>query len=213
MTQQSSNLTNWIISFFLETDPNPELQEFSTPAATRKDAYLAFWAIHDNPDIIIASCMQESVREAGVRAKEGITKRIKDSIVFFDEYKNDLSPEAISALRKAYESESIYLPTQIHTEDEMLIRAVYGVAALWVQDSEYLFNQMSQGIHLIAQHSMRMTLLTGEHPTPQADTELYTYLRDAAMFFDFVANGDNAVLKEADVFRTANPYFSDLLNA
>lgn len=184
MTQQISNLTNWIISFFLETDPNPELQEFSTPAATRKDAYLAFWAIHDNPDIIIASCMQE-----------GKTPRPR-------------------FMRSAAElTEEVMLPTQIHTEDEMLIRAVYGVAALWVQDSEYLFNQMSQGIHLIAQHSMRMTLLTGEHPTPQADTELYTYLRDAAMFFDFVANGDNAVLKEADVFRTANPYFSDLLNA
>lgn len=203
MTQQSSNLTNWTIIFCVENDR--QLMTWETEAENRKDAYLKFWAAHDNPHIIIASCQPES------------TPRIKGAKFWYDEYSNQLPTELSKAFADAFKSrgtsiEEFMLPAQIHTEDEMLIRAVYGVAALWVQDGEELYNDISNALHLISQHSMRMVLVTGEHPTPLADSNLYTYCRDAAMFFDFVANGDNAVFTEKGVYNTAVPYFLDLLS-
>lgn len=203
-----STLYPYLFSFVNNDEPDT-LLEWKCSAENRKQAYILFWHLHDNPELQIVSC----------------EKFTATTEAWLDDYHNlEIPAQALELLRAAYneatkdlKAKSIRderkpLPEFIYVSDEMLIRAVYVVSHLFLQDGEDTFRQMSNALHAIGSHSQRFTAEHGEPALPSADTEIYTYLRDAAMALDYIAYGDNAAYT-SDMATEVNRIFPDLTNS
>jgi hypothetical protein len=217
-----STLYPYLFSF-VNTDEPDTLLEWRCSAENRKQAYVLFWHLHDNPELQIVSC-------------EKFTATTED---WLNDYHDlEIPTEALELLRAAYKEttkefavESVQswrgilnnannivraergqLPEFIYVSDEMLIRAVYVVSHLYLQDGENTFRQMSNALHAIGAHSQRFTAEYGEPALPSSNTEIYTYLRDAAMALDYIAYGDNAAYT-SDMATDVNKCFPDLTNS
>lgn len=203
-----STLYPYLFSFVNQDEPDT-LLEWRCSAENRKQAYVLFWHLHDNPELQIISC----------------EKFTATTETWLDDYHSlEIPSEALELLRAAYNEatkdlkaksirdERKELPEFIYVSDEMLIRAVYVISHLFLQDGEDTFRQMSNALHAISAHSLRFTAIQGEPALPSYDTEIYTYLRDAAMAFDYIAFGDNAAYT-SDMATEVNKCFPDLTNS
>lgn len=182
-TEETPTVRNYKVSYMLHDDADGELMEWVAPATSRKHAYQSFWYTHDNPDLLIVSCMPTD-----------------DPITHKEYYPTDI-PDGFPA--------PAHLPDHVQVQDDWGIRGVYALSHLWIQDGVELFRAISSALHLIGSHSQMFSIAHGEPLCPNRELVQYSYLRDAAMFFDYVANGDNAVFS-AGMARQVNHFFSDL---
>jgi hypothetical protein len=178
---------------FVNAEEDPDtLLEWYTKAEDRRTAYLQFFYIHENPDLRIVACEEVFTYSGPVTPPTPLLR---------------IHP---ATERITFEENSSVLPEFIEVQDDFLIRAVYGLCKLWINENgEEIFREMANSLHAIGAHSMRFAL-QGEPLSPTADNEAYTYLRDAAFLFDYIATGDNPVYRSSELLDTVNNIFSDL---
>ena len=93
------------------------------------------------------------------------------------------------------------------------IRAAYASAFMLIEDScgpdERCteFDQYADAILQVLQHSMEYQLKYGAPVSRYADTELFSRVRDAAMFFRYLVDGDNGSWKDSEIVSMVNKYF------
>lgn len=95
-----------------------------------------------------------------------------------------------------------------------MIRGVFAIGQIFIDDGGMNgrtgeFHRYADAIQQIVHHSMEHFIEHGAPVTRFEDSQLYGYARDAAMFFRFLADGDNGCWKETDLVSAVMPEFDD----
>ena len=139
----------------------------------------------------------------------------------------NLSPELVSvvlpdgkvvdagALKKPGHPQCYGLPENIMVMGcPPMIRGVFAIGQIFIDDGGMNgrtgeFHRYADAIQQIVHHSMEHFIEHGAPVTRFEDSQLYGYARDAAMFFRFLADGDNGCWKETDLVSAVEPEFDD----
>lgn len=193
MSQVQKDYT-YRVCYVNNEDPD-NLLEWYTTAPNSRESILNFLYIHENPELTIVS------NEPVFTYSGPVAERIPVRLLF-------ASP---AVERINFTASDKLLPEFLQVQDEFLVRAVYGVCHLWIQENgEEIFRAMANSLHLIGAHSMRYAL-EGEPLSPTADNESYSFLRDAAFLLDYIATGDNPVFRSKELMDAVNTVFPDLI--